>query len=289
MTRRRGELRTADEVTLRYTDTGGDGIPLVLLHGWGQTSAMFHHQVDEFGASRRVIAYDMRGHGASDAPRHGYRIARLAADLRDVLDGLCVDRADLLGWSMGASVIWSYLELFGASRVRQLVFVDQPAAVVATPWMAPDEQEASGAILPVDGLTALVAQIHGDETGAVVRAFVRSMFSGHVPAPLWTFVAEEIARMPRHAAVPLLFDHATQDWRDILSRIDRPTLVLGADGSHVAAASQRYIASLIPESTLHVFPRDVASSHFPFLQNPEAFNQVLAGFLDSPVLPTSVG
>ena len=51
------------------------------------------------------------------------------------------------------------------------------------------------------------------------------------------------------------------------------------DGSHVAPSSQAYIAEQIPNASLHVFGADVASSHFPFLENPAAFNAVVEDFL----------
>ncbi len=142
-------VTTSDGVRLRVSDTGGGGIPLILLHGWGQTAALFDGQLTGLAGARRVIAYDMRGHGLSDKPDHGYRIARLAADLRDVLDALGIEQADLLGWSMGASVTWSYLELFGSARVRSLVIVDQPAAVIAWPWTTAERSAETGAILPM--------------------------------------------------------------------------------------------------------------------------------------------
>jgi pimeloyl-ACP methyl ester carboxylesterase len=79
--------------------------------------------------------------------------------------------------------------------------------------------------------------------------------------------------------VPLIFDHCAQDWRDVLPRIDVPTLVLGCDGSHVSPDSQRYIADRIPDARIHIFPTDVASSHFVFLENPAAFDAVVREFL----------
>lgn len=278
MSARRIDVTTGDGVTLRVRDAGGEGIPLLLLHGWSQTQEMFRHQLTGFGA-RRVITFDMRGHGDSEAPRRGYRIARLAADLRDVLEELGVDRVDLLGWSMGASVAWSYLELFGDARVRSLVIVDQPAAVIAQPWMSEQERTRAGSILPVDGLVALAEAVAGPDGENVVRAFVRGMFAGPVDEELWDFVASEVARTPPHAAVPLLIDHGTQDWRDVVRGIRVPTLVIGCDGSHVPPDSQRWLAESIPGARVHVFPREVASSHFPFLENPMAFNAVVGAFL----------
>jgi pimeloyl-ACP methyl ester carboxylesterase len=68
----------------------------------------------------------------------------------------------------------------------------------------------------------------------------------------------------------------------VLPRLDVPTLVIGCEGSHVDPVSQRYIAEQVPGARLHVFPRDVASSHFPFLENPAAFDAVVGEFLQEP-------
>lgn len=73
-----------------------------------------------------VIAYDQRFHGASDSPPHGTHVSRLAADLRDVLAALQLrDGVTLVGTSMGAAVIFSYVELFGLAGLAGAVFVDQ--------------------------------------------------------------------------------------------------------------------------------------------------------------------
>lgn len=273
-----GEFTTGDGVTLTYRDSGGDGIPLVMLHGWGQTQAMFRHQLEGLGASR-VVTLDFRGHGVSEKPHHGYRIARLARDVDELLDHLGLEHVDALGWSMGVSVWWSYLDQFGQDRVRRFVAVDQPAAVAAVPWMSETEQAESGAIFDVAGLLDLGAALAGPDTVAVREAFVHSMFSGRTDPELLAFVDLETASTPPYAGVPLLFDHCAQDWRDVLPRITVPTLVLGCDGSHVSPASQQYIADHISGARLHVFPTDVASSHFAFLENPPAFNAVVAEFL----------
>jgi pimeloyl-ACP methyl ester carboxylesterase len=270
---------TNDGVTLAYQDSGGEGIPLVLVHGWGQTQAMFRHQLAGLGPRRRVITYDQRGHGVSGKPHHGYRIARLAQDFSQLLDHLSLSQVDALGWSMGASVLWSYIDSFGTGRLRRLVIVDQPAAVAAVPWMSAEEQTNSGAIFDVAGLLELASSLGGPDGDQVREAFVRSMFSGDTAPEVWNFVATEIKSTPAYAGVPLLFDHCAQDWRDVLPRIDVPTLVLGCDGSHVSPGSQRYIAERIPGAELHIFPKAEASSHFVFLENPAAFDATLDKFL----------
>ncbi|MFD7130896.1 alpha/beta fold hydrolase [Streptomyces sp. NPDC059894] len=274
-----GELTTNDGIRLVFRDSGGGGVPLVMLHGWGQTQAMFHHQTEGLAPSRRVITLDLRGHGLSAKPRHGYRIARLARDVLDLVDHLGLERFDALGWSMGVSVWWSFIDQFGTDRIRRFVAVDQPAAVAAVPWMTPEEQRESGAIFDVAGLLELGAALAGPDGERVRHDFVRGMFTGDPDPEILAFVAREITSTPAYAGVPLLFDHCAQDWRDLLPRVDVPTLVIGCDGSHVHPDSQRYIADRIPDARLHVFPTDVAGSHFPFLENPPAFNAVVEKFL----------
>ncbi|MEV7075757.1 alpha/beta hydrolase [Streptomyces sp. NPDC093990] len=273
------ELTTNDGVRLIYRDSGGDGVPLIMLHGWGQTQEMFRHQREGLAATRRVITLDQRGHGLSEKPRHGYRIARLAHDVLDLVDHLGLDRFDALGWSMGVSVWWSFIDQYGTGRIRRFVAVDQPTSVAAVPWLTPEEQRDSGAIFEVAGLLELGAGLAGPHGGKVRDDFVRGMFSGDPDPDVLAFVAEEIKATPAYAAVPLLFDHCAQDWRDVLPRVDVPTLVIGCEGSHVNPASQRFIAERIPDARLHVFPADVANSHFPFLENPPAFNAVVDTFL----------
>ncbi|MET8542971.1 alpha/beta hydrolase [Kitasatospora sp. NPDC004799] len=273
------ELTTNDGVRLAYRDSGGDGVPLVLLHGWGQTQEMFRHQLDGLAPGRRVVTVDFRGHGRSEKPRHGYRVARLARDVLALVDHLGLGAFDALGWSMGASVWWSFLDQYGTGRIRRLVLVDQPAAVAAVPWMSPAEQRDCGAIFDVAGLLELGAALAGPDGDRVREDFVRSMFTGDTDPELLAFVTGQIRATPAYAGVPLLFDHCAQDWRDALDRIDVPTLVLGCEGSHVDPASQRFIAARIPGARLHVFPASVASSHFPFLENPGAFNAVVDEFL----------
>ena len=105
-------VTTNDGIRLHYVEKGS-GAPLVMIPGWSQTAAQFEAQVEGLSASRRVIAFDMRGHGESDKPEHGYKIQRLAMDLRNAIEALGLERVSLLGHSMGCSVIWCYIDLFG--------------------------------------------------------------------------------------------------------------------------------------------------------------------------------
>jgi len=271
-------LMLPDGVRLGVQDAGR-GPPLLMLHGWAQSAAMFRYQIEAFSAVTRVIAPDLRGHGLSDKPDYGYRIASLARDVNDLLDQLGVECADMLGWSMGASVLWSFIDLFGSRRIRKLVLVDEPACVVQVPGMSAAEIADAGAIVDLAGLQGLIAGLLGPESLAVRRAFLDGMLSRHATEETRQWLMNESLQMsPAHAAA-LLLDHATQDWRDLIPRIDVPTLVVGGESSHVNPQSQKWIASRIRSAKLAIIAAADRGSHFPFIENPSLFNRLVGEFL----------
>jgi pimeloyl-ACP methyl ester carboxylesterase len=73
----------------------------------------------------RVIAPDVRGHGDSDKPKHGFHVSRLAMDLRELVQHLQVPKMKALGGSLGCSILWCYAELFTTAEFSHMIFVDQ--------------------------------------------------------------------------------------------------------------------------------------------------------------------
>ncbi|GAA1001458.1 alpha/beta fold hydrolase [Subtercola frigoramans] len=270
---------TSDGVELSYRDNDGPGIPLVMLPGLGQSQLAFHHQFDGLKDRRRVITLDFRGHGSSSTPPHGYRIARFAADVRDLVGHLELDRFDAFGWSMGASVWWSFIDLFGTSLLRRFVIVDQPSAIALLTWMSHDEKADAGALWDLSTIEQAVAGQRNSDSAAISADALAWTYTGELDDVVAETLVTGMRLSSADAVGRILFDHAVQDWRDVLPRIDVPTLVIGAEGSHVSSRSQASTASAIPGARLHVFPSEVASSHFPFLQNPNAFDAVLEDFL----------
>ncbi|WP_218151580.1 alpha/beta fold hydrolase [Novosphingobium sp. CF614] len=273
-----GWMTTSDGARVPYR-IKGEGPPLLMIHGWSQSGAMFQHQLDTLSDRYRVIVPDLRGHGQSPAPAGGLRISRLARDIHELLAILGIERAALLGWSMGVSVILSFIDLFGTDQIDRLVLVDQPSSLMIASGMPEQERVTSGALFGFGELGDLAASLSGPAGEEVRAGFVRGMVSPAISDELLDWILKENARTAPDLAARLLVNHCMQDWRDVLRRIDRPTLVTGGAVSHVDPRSQRFLHEQIPQSRYYEFGADEGGAHFPFLEAPDRFNDVISSFL----------
>jgi pimeloyl-ACP methyl ester carboxylesterase len=119
----RSAFAQVNGVRLNYLDWGGEGPPLVLIHGFGDSPHVFDDLALRLRSQFHVIAYARRGHGSSDAPAGPYDGATLVEDLRQLLDALGVARTSLLGWSVGGNEITGFAGLY-PDRVDKLIYLD---------------------------------------------------------------------------------------------------------------------------------------------------------------------
>jgi pimeloyl-ACP methyl ester carboxylesterase len=115
-----GYVHTDDEVTLRSTVHGAVR-PVLFVHGWQGAAGQWRPAAEALAGERRAVRCDQRGHGRSHDARSSRTIHRLAYSLAQLLEQLALTDAVLVGHSMGCSVIWAYLELFGAAGLERLV------------------------------------------------------------------------------------------------------------------------------------------------------------------------
>jgi pimeloyl-ACP methyl ester carboxylesterase len=238
----------AGGVELIVEDTGGDGLPLLLAHGLTATRRYVVHGSRLLERSGyRVVSYDARGHGESSAaPDPGdYGYPRLVADLEAVLDGLRIDRAVLIGASMGAATTLAYA-LKRADRVAALVQVTPAHIGFARSADAElDRWDALAEALERDGVEGFM-RAYGDPPVAdrfkslVVRA-IRQRIERHRHPEA---VAAALRVVPR--------SHAFEG-PEALTRVEAPTLIVASrdelDPEHPYEVAERY-AGLIPDAEL---------------------------------------
>lgn len=258
----------------------GQGHPLIMIPGWSQSAAEFGRNIPALAENSRVIALDMRGHGESSKPAGGYRIQRLAKDLAEVIEFLDVESVDLLGHSMGSSIIWSYLDLFGPARLRKLIIVDQAPMVGALPKWTDDEKLCYGCLFSdVQAVADFCDRVRDTETVEGTMDILSGMFTASVKQEDLRWIATENLKMARAAAADLLFDHCLSDWRDVIAATRLPALVVGGRKSIFSAESQEWIASVNPSARSVIFEENEGGGHFMFFENAARFNREVAAFL----------
>ncbi len=257
----------------------GEGQPMLILPSWTNSAAQYHHQITGFAADHRVIAVDVRGGGMSAKVDYGLRISRFSADLREILDQLELDRVILMGHSMGCSIIWSYLDLFGPGAVDALVLVDQAPTQLIQPHWSKAEALAYGATQTADDVFAFAARFAVPNGVEWTWERYKPLFTRTFPADEFDWAVRESLKMPRKLAATLFLDHAMRDWRDVIARIRLPTLVVGAEMSVFPVVSQEWIAGQIPGARLEIFAEADGGSHFMCFENPARFNAVVRDFL----------
>ena len=110
-------FETKDHIKLRFLHKG-EGMPLILIHGGIDDADTWMLNAPDFSEYYSVYSLELRGHGKSVAS-HGAHIHRLGADLHEFIEAIGSPKVNLCGWSMGCSVIWSYIEIFGQEKINK--------------------------------------------------------------------------------------------------------------------------------------------------------------------------
>ena len=110
-------------VKLHYLDWGGCGVPLVLIHGLGDSPFLFEELADSLKKRFRIIAYSKRGHCKSVTSDASYDNSTLVSDLKLLLDSLQIPKANLLGWSMGGNEITEFAIQY-PERTNKLIYFE---------------------------------------------------------------------------------------------------------------------------------------------------------------------
>ena len=110
-------------MSLHIEDTGGNGQPVILIHGWPLSAEAWEYQTPALNqAGHRVIAYDRRGFGRSASPDDKYDYDTLAADLEEIIREKDLHDVTLVGFSMGGGEVARFIGNHGEARLKNVVF-----------------------------------------------------------------------------------------------------------------------------------------------------------------------
>lgn len=274
-------FKTSDGVKLSYWEAG-QGKPLVFIPGWSASGAEFINVMYLLSKHYHVYVLDPRNQGFSDRVDYGMRISRYAMDVKELGHHLGLESADYLGWSMGASVLWNYIDLFGSQGMRKAVFIDEPISIYAhADWSEQERLEAGGMTTsPERMIAAFTGGTPVNSLIADTRLFERYVaMDSRYYENSEKFVAEFIKNDPKYLS-RVLFDHVKNDWRDVIRhKIHLPVAIFTGEFS-ANVPSQRWMASVIPGAKLYVYSKAEQGDHFLMFKNPIKFTQDLRAFLE---------
>ena len=125
----------ANGIRQHYLDAG-EGAPVILLHGFPETSFAWRHQIPELAANYRVIAPDLRGYGETEKPYHGYDKRTMALDVLELMGALGLSKVALVGHDRGARVATRFAKDHPRAIDRLVVMDNVPTRIVARDFSA---------------------------------------------------------------------------------------------------------------------------------------------------------
>ncbi len=127
------DWESADGVKIHYLKAGTGKTPLVLLHGFGETSQMWVPLFKEFGSDYMIVAPDLRGLGSSSRPSSGYDKKTAAVDIHELIKSLGFKRISLVGHDIGLMVAYSYAAQY-PGEVEKLALLEAPIPGIGAVW-----------------------------------------------------------------------------------------------------------------------------------------------------------
>lgn len=264
--------------SLAYTDTGGTGLAVLMIHGNSTSHRVFRNQLEgEFGTDYRCVAFDLPGHGASDDardPDRTYNIQGYGAAAIELMQGLGIDRYAVLGWSLGGHIA---IDMMGQS--------DSLAGVMITG--SPPITQGKGAIS--EGFTGDIEhsmasrQVLSDDE---IETFARNTCGPN--APYDPFLKEAVARCDGRARSLMIAKLACgigPNQQELAINAPIPFAIV--NGAEDAFIHNGFIRDLpyrnIWQGRVHDIP---GIGHAPFWEAPDLFDPFFREFLRSLDNPT---
>jgi non-heme chloroperoxidase len=262
MTRSTHSIQLSTGVTLPYLEQGNpSGVPMVLLHGYSDSSRSFELLLSHLPYSIHAYALTQRGHGDADKPLDGYRPEDYAADVAAFLDAKGVHAALIVGHS-GGSYTAQRFALDYPDRTLGVVLIGSFHAFRDNPG--------------VQELQEVVAQLSDPVDRDFVREFQESCVAQPVPAGFMEAIIDGSSRVPARVWKAYLEDLLAADVPTESGTIAAPTLIMWGDQDAFCGRSdQDALLAAIPQAPLSIYR---GTGHCPHWEQPERAAAEIAAF-----------
>jgi pimeloyl-ACP methyl ester carboxylesterase len=257
----------------------GSGPPVVLIHGMLNSSSHWQQVALELAREHTVIAPDLIGHGDSAAPRGDYSLGAHAASIRDLLAAIGVERATIVGHSLGGGVAMQFFYQF-PQRVERLVLISSGGlGHEVSPMLR------TAALPGVSAILSLIRpQLLAGLAGAGRRMRERALGGGvHLQAiaralrPLENAEARQAFLTTLRSVIDVHGQRVSATDRLYLLE-SMPTMIVWGERDHTIPLSHgRSAHEAIPHSYFKTLP---AAAHFPHLEDPQGLARALREFIE---------
>ena len=260
-------MRINLQETNLFVEDLGNGVPLLLIHGFPLNREMWRPQIETLSATARVIALDLRGHGQSPPTEGPYSMDLLADDCADVLEALKVDQPVVVcGLSMGGYVSFAFFRRH-SEKVAGLILAATRSG--ADSEEAKNNREKSAQAIEKNGTQPVI-----DRMLPIIMA-PRT----YLERPeLVTRVRDIMSHTSARGMISALLGMKTRsDSTPTLGQINVPTLIIhGAEDQIIPLSDSETMQRKIPDSQLDIIPD---AGHLPNLEQAQQFNQHVQNFL----------
>lgn len=273
-------FKTNDGINLSYWEAG-TGEPLVFVPGWSSNGAEYINLIYLLKDKYHVYVLDQRNQGLSDKSDSGIRISRYAQDLNEFINHLKLEKVYLSGWSMGAAVVWSYIDLFTDQKIKKLVLIDEAPSIYSHNDWTEEERRNAGAFTSSAEMMVESFSTGKSVNKLIVNADVFERFM-KMDSPYFknaTGFANAVIKNDMKKLRLVMFDHATNDWRDVIKdKIHVPTAIF--TGEHSSwLSSQQWMNKSIKGSKLYIYKGE-SGDHFLHLKDSKKFSNDLKNFFE---------
>ncbi len=254
-----------------WYEEAGSGIPLVFVHGWCMSSAVWQNQFLQLAENYRIIAPDLRGHGKSGGVHGQHDFGRYASDLSDLVKLLNLDAAILIGWSMGAQVALQVLSMMSDKLAGVVLISATPCFTNRDDFpIGLSQNESQGMRLKVKrNLQRALAGFHN-------RMFIEGEIETVGAERRIMTLLDNIVQPDELDAVGSLDALVDADMRTLLDDISTPVLVLNGDRDLICLPqASDYLTTRIKNATQRIFN---GCGHAIFLTRSEQFNAEITKF-----------
>ncbi len=248
-----------NSIKVHYQNYGQGKDALVFVHGWTCNLNFWKANVPAFTDQTRVIAIDLPGHGESDKPQVTYSMDLFAQAINAVLEDTKVERATLVGHSMGTPVIRQFYRKY-PSKTRALVIVDG----ALKPWGSQEQMKQ------------LLEPFRGTNYKQSAEAMINFMLAPVKDKAVQAEIKSAMLSTPQHVIIGAFEGMIDESIWKTEDKINVPTLVLMVKQPQLPSDYEKSVRELVPEVEYQLWE---GVSHFLMMDEPQKFNEAVTAFL----------